>query len=162
MMERSRMLVVVGVLSVLCGGLPVDGEFLHAGEVINRENIKTALGQLISDLSMPSISLSLSWLDARVHIRLQKAVFDFMWIPMCFWHLVTGWSWRGGMWAVLQTTTGLVSTLRLTMTSTASTQLWVHPSKSRSSESRNKPCSRWVYHGFPLHTATHTHTHAVC
>ena len=59
MMEQSQMLVVVGILTVLCGSLPVDSEFLHAGEVINRENIKTALGQLTSDLPLPSIIIHL-------------------------------------------------------------------------------------------------------
>lgn len=43
-MESSQFLVVVGALTLLCGGLPVDGEFLHAGEVIKRENIRTSLG----------------------------------------------------------------------------------------------------------------------
>ena len=41
-------LMAVGVLIILCGGsIPAalsHGDFVHAGELINRENVRTALG----------------------------------------------------------------------------------------------------------------------
>jgi hypothetical protein len=41
-------LLVVGVLTVLCGGtIPAalsHGDFVHAGELINRDNVRTSLG----------------------------------------------------------------------------------------------------------------------
>ena len=40
-------LLVTGIFTILCGTMPATlshGDFVHAGELINRENVRTSLG----------------------------------------------------------------------------------------------------------------------